>query len=290
MIFDKLCGIAERHWPELTPYLERARIFEFPGRAHEVLPKTLQKFDWWADNFFLPFDVVAVEDTASCVILADMTPNQTGLSQDRIFIDCFPMDNGGVEFADDVEIKTAVSAIAVHAYIIVTGKIRYDAVEEDKYLISGHLDDGMFASKDEVLMSRDKFRMYSNDSQLIGPELRNAGTGIEELMYFNTPDRFVVEVNHGIPRHNAKKIPRSGERPRYILLKPAEIRAKMGQNIPEDHIRKSPIPHERRRHTKVLRSEKFRHKQGQTIIVPATWVGATEFTEGKTHYKVLLDL
>ena len=89
MLFDKLCGLAERHLPHLIPILDQAALFHFPGRPHEFLTAQRDQIDYDQANelFYLPFPVVALEDDASVCILMDSEEGQLGLEGRRHFVD-----------------------------------------------------------------------------------------------------------------------------------------------------------------------------------------------------------
>lgn len=294
MVFDRLCAVAERHWPELRPYLDVARIFEFPGRAHEVLPKKVSNMERMHEEFFMPFDTVAIEDSAGVVVLRDTEKNQVGLHQKREFIDCFMAHQSMDEFGDSPTHKRheeeILRGIPADAMIISKGWIRYERIKEHQYAV-GELLESLYCTKDKILVPRDVFGKFMETDRLSisDPEIRNAMAAIEEIMYFNTADRFVVEVTNTSTKTRGKKILRSIERPHYILLKPGEIRERAGIKEDSSPTRQSPVLHERRRHTRLLLSDKFVHKQGQKIIIPATWVGETELYKGKTKYVIMID-
>ncbi len=65
MIFDKLCGVVERHFPEHFPMLRDAHLFRMARSSEEGHPTAAE--GWEPDeavieNFRLPFPVVAFED------------------------------------------------------------------------------------------------------------------------------------------------------------------------------------------------------------------------------------
>ena len=93
-------------------------------------------------------------------------------------------------------------------------------------------------------------------------------------MKMNLLSMFVVESS---PRRSrdpttARKEGRSHERPVYTMLTPGAIRR---QYIPSDGAptERTVGVHERRRHYRTLRSDRFKKMQGWTITTPATWVG-----------------
>jgi len=57
MIFDKLCGLVERHFPELRKPMLAAQIFEFADDPRDVLPTeyTEEEIKSHFDRFILPF-------------------------------------------------------------------------------------------------------------------------------------------------------------------------------------------------------------------------------------------
>ena len=113
---------------------------------------------------------------------------------------------------------------------------------------------------------------------------------LEEVMFFNSPSRFIFEeapAKTPNPKF-ARPVPRSPQRPLYTLLTPKEIRERL--RLPPLQEGGPKTPHERRRHYRTLRSEFFKHKQGQTIVIPACWVGPSEALHGAHRYKVRLDL
>lgn len=291
MIFDTLISIVERHFPnEFGKLVEDARLFIFPGKAHEVLPKRFERdvIDYIREYFVLPFDTVAVEDSASCVILKDLEKDAVGSSAYRQYIECLPIAANPEEFAMG-RLSSSYEMMKEYTdeFMITSGKIRFESVDEVGFLSEGRVDFLALCSKKEVLLSPVDLALYRVDPTITRPCMLNAKTALEEIMYFNNPSRFILEEEPINKRGKGKKIPRSPDRSKYVLLTPDEIRTKFG--LSEGGHGKV-APHERRRHPRILRSEKFVHKRGQTIIIPATWVGASEAIIGNTRYKVRLDL
>jgi hypothetical protein len=75
MLFDKLCGIAERHMPpKFSDILKKMHLFQFDEKTEEILSRlkwNREQEQFLRDNFFLPFQYVAIEDPASCVLFWD---------------------------------------------------------------------------------------------------------------------------------------------------------------------------------------------------------------------------
>lgn len=331
MIFDQLCAAIERHYPQerLMAWLKRASIFEFPGRLHEVAGGPEASAQWHErlggrefiyEHFFLPMPVLAVEDTASCVVLIDTEPEQVGLASSRFALECLPMSTDIEEFGiqmrtlDSAEIeqlrrqaaqdKDLVVITLTHlntATIPTDGKTGFYYHGEVVWMMVCSKRDGMTLSPQQgrALMAQDP----SGNQAMLDGAIRNAMAALDEVMYFNQPKRFVVERAAARPRgalgkkarSRLPKLLRSHERPHFILLDPGEIREKIGSTpgaagAPENGRRK-PAPHPRRRHYRTYRSDRYREDlRGQTVLVPATWVGPEEGEYQGRRYRVRLDL
>lgn len=301
MIFDAFCGIAERHYPEVIPLLRNAHLFEFPGDSHKVLPKTLDadQAELLSETFFLPFPIVAMEDPVSCVVLFDKEVNQQGIGGERFFAECLPLDYKHLSRTSDAtEMKLAEFASSPQGAVqisfgrVVDFKMRGSG-EGPPIHISGQVDRILVADKRKIYATEKQLlQRVADPSKITDAVLRNVLTAFEEVLYCNTPNRFVVErsdiASRPPPPH--LKIPRSENRPRYVLLTPDEIRQYVGKETGERSDRKAPIPHHRRRHYRKLTAERYKDARGKTICVPASWVGPDSGVHGKTHYKVRLDL
>lgn len=324
MLFDRLCGIVEKQYPNaaLQRLLRAARIFEFPGRIHEKA----EARDWVGfggsefvmENFFLPFPVVAIEDTASCIVLADDQPNQKGLNCPRVAIEImdmrapieeFGLSRDNVEHREKWEAAAHNSDMPLGASSVTVTKLLggREATAEERaqkpggtgLVFEGVSDISFLATTDHMLIDPVRARFTLRQSGIEREHglaaIANAVAALEEVMYFNTPNHFVVErsparVRQGKRSKLAPLIPRSEERPSYILLKAHEIRQRFG--IPDGPVneRKAPTPHARRRHYRTLSSDRYTTRQGEVIVVSASWVGPTEGTYKGRGYRVCLDL
>ena len=299
MIFDLLAGIVEKHAPEFVSLLHEAKLFGFPGRAHEILPHTItdEEVEFLREQFFLPFRVTAVEDTATCVVLVDRIPDQLGVSNLRFFIDCMPLAANNLEEFPSVKKEDRAiwegmdfpkGACAI-TFGLVAMEVNSDEPKRG-WRVKGQVLRIMAATKDAVLWdSNGQTEPVDPDSVI--EVLRNPASAMEEVMYFNAPNRFIVEKSAvKVPKNHlkSKMVIRSHERPTYTLLTPKDARALMRLTEP-GATGKHVTPHERRRHRRTLKSDKFVNKQGQTIVIPASWVGPSESVVGNKKYKILLE-
>lgn len=300
MLFDKLAGFIERHIPDMVPDLEQTALFEFPFRAHEaVAPGRFCQDD--LEHFFLPFPRTAIEDRATCTFLFDGSEKQVGLSTSKAFIDVLSMagsDDPGAFKGSlselDPEMRRWAKQEGLHQ--IALGRIFSMKLPEGStdYQASACVDrivivNGRGEIQSDMTMQEIKLMPGAEEScrGIIG----NVITSIEELMLINSdPEYFIFEKSPDKPRKSkAGRITRSPDRPRYIPLKPDAIRKMMGLMTPESQ-GATRQPHERRRHWRQLKSERFTHKRGQRILIDACWVGPSEALVGKTRYRVRLDI
>ena len=301
MIFDLFASIAERYMRGdfIEKLVREARLFYLPGRAHEFLPTEIDEEIVYSlgDDFFLPFKTVAIEDTASCIILHDTKKKQKGLQTGRIFSECMPLSKknlmemkGADDHIDEIESFEEDLDLPKDAAMITIGTLKMRPTSSKQYEADGVVQGVSLYSKSNgcILAAKDTYIIHESVTPHV---IKNAVTAIEEVMYFNTPNRFVLEVE---PVKIKKKkisngmIPRSHQRPKYTLLRPREIRRKMG--LPELETKGTKSPHWRRKHFRVLRSERFKKMRGKTLVIEATWIGPSEAVEKGKRYRVMLDL
>ena len=306
MIFDRLCAIAERHMEELKPLLDCCALFSLEKPAHEVARGSLeeQEVEFLNESFFLPFNTVAVEDPGSCVLLGNTEEEQRGMERPRFFLECLPFDQMDEEgFAQGTSgpwveqmREDLPGGCIIHAGEVKAGVEPATPQTPSRWNVGGRLDWIYVASKERVAAGpiRAETLAQGDYEGMRHSALTNAVAALEELWEANTPHRFVLEATPvKQPKRNSKKaqsmVPRSHQRPVYTLLTPEAIRERLGLAHPEGTGR-SVRPHERRRHFRTFKSPRFTQMRGKSVVIPATWVGPSEKTVSKHHYKVRLDL
>lgn len=318
MLFDKICKIAEREFPELEKELRQTRLFHFPGNPHQFLPTEIDEeiVKFLKEQFMLPFPSVVIEDNAGMVLIKDVKKNIKGIDQPRQFIDVVRMATPPEAFRDqeNESIKSKVAELQQDRII------DYDPV----VITSGMIDAVHWVSGKEFfaectlsgvmtafinLRGKKKHIQSIHSGLTLKTDLHpdkldlclksaamNAMTALQEILYANAPSKFILEISpikksKGKKSKKSDKIPRSDNRQKYILLKPREIRKLMKENLPrKGDKRKSPIVHERRAHPRTFHSDIFKKMKGKTIMIPAKWIGVSNKVIGNKRYKVMLDM
>ena len=308
MLFDALAAIAEKVFPDLFPMVKDARLFIFPGPAEETISPQLteEEIKFFEENFFLPFQIIAIEDHRSCVILMDQHKDTKGSSTRRGFIEIFSFNT------DNEKTKKGFRKVEQEAHVenvfnpdtygISVGFIeqfslhlKTENIENTEFNYNYHCAGSMLksglATKNKCHVPLEAPTNTPTSNAYAQATLRNAAVAFQQVFYFNNPNRFILEKT---PAKTKKKprdnfIPRSHDRPIYTILTPNEIRKKLG--LEESHTsHASPIAHERRRHVRVFKHPRFSKMQGKSIIVPASWIGPTEAQIKKSRYKVMTEI
>lgn len=301
MIFDKFCLLAEKHFPELKPLAEDAKLFVFDKPAHKYLRKDAgEEYAKYADIFALPFKITAIEDPASLIIFVDTEDDQIGFSKRRDFIEIMPWDQNEMGFRDEglydqdkkKFMEETMGLCKKSACSITAGSI-YELILKDKNMrINGEVSAVMLADEKKIHSTIDSRDFSKEQAAMLNQSgLMNAVAGIEELLTIVTAEKFILEEKPVREERQKKKILRSHQRPKYSILTAKEIRGKMDIAHPGLHgDRKGPVPHERRRHYRKLNKDGGYFKEDKIVAVKATWIGQSEKHIGNKFYKVRLDI
>jgi len=319
VIFDKLCGIVERHLHKQMSMLRNANLFVFDEPGDALITGMIDA----CDLSLLPFRTVAIDNGESCTVFYDREPDNVGLVCDRNFIQCLPVDNLSV--ADSHQITTncyfIYSGILRGVYPIHKDDPRMDIIQPDWVNensidangiygvgIDGDITRCMVVTKKHVL--NDIINGDRVDSEWTTEDktqaLSNVARTLQELQVINTPDRFILKKSSPKVRKKSprNRLLRSDKRPIYTILKPYEIREKLHMEHPtgEGTVKAS---HERRAHPRYYRNAKYKFdKNGKERpikydrngnayymfqMIPSCWIGASEKKIGNKVYKVILD-
>lgn len=315
MIFDMLARAVEKALPDFIPLLDQTKLFIFPGRAHEVLSDEDDiDFAFMRENFFLPFRNIAVEDTASCILLWDEERGQRGLACTRYFLECNSFATSTSEYNDKRGLsdcpgltKEEIAMMEKRAKEMPRGTIgvtmgkfnSIDVVFRDgrhQFLYDAEVTNAYVIGQNGIALPARLFAPTEEDmNRITNGTVRNAGAAIQEVHYLNSPERFILEeMPEDYERRRAKakkagRVVRRCDRPTYTPLYPKQIRKKL--RLPPLESGGPKRPHERRAHTRTYPDDPVRWPKahGKTIVVPSSWIGPSTATIGKKRYRVLLD-
>lgn len=286
MMFDKLCRTVERMGGQvkLTAMLKKAALFDL--KQHFITNRSSNATSLEIEErCFLPFEYVAFDFGRSAMFASHM--EEIGPAYDA--------------FAAGMHGQKSGTAIKIVAFSHIDKS--QDYVFTVCALQSWRGDDGtpMFragvssiAIVDPSLGVRKIFRADEIESDEMKSDASNLASRIDAnvtaaLCVINSPSNWVVKRENITARPVPKgAIPRSDQRPRYIVVSNDEIHRVIRDPNPENA--GTVKPHRRRAHSKLLKSEKFTWKRGQRIFVKACWVGPEQAEYGGERYKVCLDL
>ncbi len=317
VIFDQFCRCVDKALKSATAKkdliilslvagaLRHGAIFEFTESGESFLPKeyTKEQAAQMYDLFFLPFLTVIVIDKDGVTIIMDTDKRAQGLGCRRFWLDYMPdpFESDGAEAtrlqALIGERPKGARALSVLSYGAVDGcfiDAQAGGTKLQGRVKLSHLL-GFDSESASICFSFTGAEYMKNFYDRRDSPGRNAMVAVQEIWYSNRPDKFIVERT---PRHVRKvespKIPRLYERSTYRILDSKQAVRLIHPDIDmlSNHTgKKLRSGHPRARHFRTLRSDKFVHAQGKTIIVSSTWVGPQERTDSKgVRYKVRLDV
>ena len=203
MIFDQLCGIVER--TELSMYkdiVERSKLFKFPRAPEDMLPKDTEHAAFVKDHFCLPSPIVAIEDDRSVVLLRDPQSDSRGLEVSRWFLECRPLSQDDIEGVTPEKIQSVSKGkqfYSVAVGCIISHGFTCSKSEATMHILHGNVDVQYLVTLDKLIANVSSPYIAYDVSRCILIDIKVA---LEELIYFNNHDRFIMEVK---PSSRAKK-------------------------------------------------------------------------------------
>lgn len=325
-IWDFHAACVERFVPSAAPILRQARLFCFPHNPADVLPKSVdpKRCDFWRENFMLPYPITAIEDKAGMVIMWDSplfasenwratftkasqsselknlhpivvpTEPSKGMFERRFFLDVIPtwaIREGSAKRWDSDAYYPEEDAV-----MVTFGVCLPDLVAPSKWNMTGEALGYWCLSKKGLLWDSRNKELSRLLPQAVDPALQNAKCFMEEVMWFNDPDRFVVEERgpqavETRPKNRKGKIRSAEERPVYHSWTPLDIRRLREPGASKDDGTESKKRgHWRRGHFRTLKADRYARSgmQGKTVLVRPTFVGEETFYVERSHYRILL--
>lgn len=292
MIFDKLCMFVERGLPpdqarELSRGLREAAVFKVNEADVRSACGVTHKDDVeFPRRMFLPFDWTWIEtEDYGCLLTTD-----TGTVMEKGDFFKEVVGDEGDPYTSVPEMYQVTVSTSSMGVLIVFGA-----------LIPFRNLDGRFSFKCAAasvgVINRGnicKLRgVHSAFGQLTDRESdalqQQMSHGPQALQLVNSPGNWIVKRENVTARPVQKgRVPRSDQRPRYIVVSDKEIERVIRDPNPANvgTVR----PHRRRAHSHLLKSERFTWKRGQRVFVKACWVGPETAEYGGERYSVCLDL
>lgn len=320
MLYDKFCNITEKkllpsHAEDLK-MLRDLKLFWFEPLAHD-LPNTFVN----PDSVYLPYQSVGIEDKASLIIFNDVEPDQVGFECQRDFIEVLSThstegfnDHGKFDdIKDQARLHNEIISIARGRLVKITNYKDTSFRDSHRWRAEGYMtlmDTIDYTDKEVVKVKCDEqiihewciarghdiYKALNNPlihdtimyDWCLSNTLRNVMASLQEISFLNSSNHFILE-DTPIKKRKLKKghLHRSHERSKYIMLKPSQIRSKLGiDDAVGGSGRRSPRPHDRRAHPRVL--NRGTDKQ-RVIRVKSSWIGPSQAQTSKRIYKVILD-
>lgn len=265
MIFDKACGVAERHFPELADALNNAHLFVFDKPSHEIVLDEAG-YEEGVATFHLPFPKVAIEDGASLFLLEDSAPDQFGPNAERRWWEVVSFNVNFDHFNQSSQSKVrfeldALSGRFGQNAVLIHAGLLFNAWFQDRRVsvAASHAHTWIVDKKRGLLehISAEQYEQMHGTPNFVGETAPNLPTVIEQVAYINSPTQFVVQETpkKSEKQKKAKKILRTHQRPTYTVISKKKIKAYFAQKGPSleaGEARRSPVPHIRRKHVRRL--------------------------------------
>jgi len=302
MFFNDLCKIAEQSpQGQLSEFLRVANRFVVPDSLPLDDRNIAETPEELLSTFTLPFTECTVEIEDSVCLIGDTLNNQIGFSSPR-FVSTYepfsPPKNGEVApvgFPEKGNLTTLAAGVLEGDKHSVFFNIK-------RIQVFNNLE--LFADLDipakTILFQDQKGGVPIKEGDQFIDEYREIITKsimsrLAVFLFLGSTKHFVVEERPKkvIDPFTSKKIPRAHQRSEFTLLTPDQIRKTYDLTEGEGtHSQKVTLksPHERRRHKRVLRHERFGDNIGKVIDVAACWVGPTTAVKGNKIYIVRYDL
>ena len=284
MLFDRLCRAAERHecLDFLRHWLNVARLFAFDDDGTVPAPKQ-------ADQFALPFAVTAVNSgERACTIFHQQADDWTTGHQFLFAYDLLRLMQHFSQIGQPVVPPSVAQSLSFNPplMLVAHGTCRLEADCNGYRLVVGFYKNRQWYIKGDGIWVFPCENHSLDTQQSIVASIQHSAVMVSAI---NDPQRFVLEQSPVRERHWDKhRILRSHDRPQYTILKPQEIRQRLGLPPPEEP-GTSKCPHERRGHFRTFHSERFVYVKGQRKWIDAMWIGPSESIVRNTRYRVVLD-
>lgn len=289
MLFDKLCGFAEKSGRKyLLDLLNRAAIFQVNREESVPEMQSISKdVDEFRSRFFLTLDPMWIETATEGVLFSSTQSNEILEAVQE-----HHPNPHGVKFENPLYMICVGRTTKRGEYICFVGfSVFNEGADGKPHWMSAVQAAGRFDEKGRgELYLLDELPGVERQRDNITMSLQDiSGSGLAGMILANSPRSFVFTKEYIHARTVIRgKVPRSDQRLRYIIVSDKDVERVL--RIPNPENKDTVSPHRRRAHTKLLKSEKFTWKRGERVFVKACWVGPESAEYGGERYTVCLDL
>ena len=317
MFFDTVCGIVERHVPDMVDTFRQTHVFDFVTGSKEHYKYYSDKIpDEDITDFYLPYKNTCIVAGKNVLILKDLVAGAVGCHHERVFIMAESPDDSLIkEFSRQENMTVPNDLVFILGGTVSMGVEQIISKGERRAEIQVN---GKMGIKAVATKKRIDFDPEPDDpkgEKEFDAAMQKAFAMMKLLNHVNKPENFILEttpVKTNKKGKKSKKIPRTHDRPIYTILQPFKIREQM--HLPqvggtgEKGSKKK--PYECRRHTRFLSDKKYRFdkvtgeelplkvipygpRMGELYYketpIPAYWVGLKENIVKGKRYRVILD-
>lgn len=192
MLYHRLLAMARSHLTPIAPLVEAATLFSLDLAPHDSLARAWghEKRLAVARDFALPYQIIAIEDRASVVILADQFPGRRGLAAHRIFVECLPADQltDHGAFSDPFDEKLLHRDIVARtdpgSVIVTFGTFQSPAQERRQFIVGGQVVQAIAGTPGRLRMNWDDIDPQTPVGLLAyEAAMKAAMTAVEEIVH-----------------------------------------------------------------------------------------------------------
>jgi len=321
-VFNRFCRVCDKILrPEanrsemarkICDYIDHSPMFSFDAEREKVVLETAKSLTHEQRVLPppMPFDTCLLVDTMGVVLFFDVNDFEAGektVGEQKIF-----RDMGVVTFCSN----TAMDEVAIDSFSLIVGRVEVSCPPNGnvgrRYFVKGNVLAwiGIGGQEDNAIVQDipEHVVPYTKDEKeaipaggievddetygraVKGDFMASVDCGLDQLHYINLPRHYLVVDTpaHVKPRAKHVKTPRFNDRPKVLMVDPMKVHVIRPPSAGGGGEHASPIPHMRRGHTKVLKAERYKNKRWSVIHIHPTWVGPTEWSHGRSQYKVIV--
>lgn len=321
-VFNRFCKVCDKIVRPLAgssktanricDLIDNSPIFSFDAEREKVVLETAKSLTHEQRVLppTMPFDSCLLVDTMGVVLFFDAVDYDDGVK----VIDDYKVyrDVNVITFCSN----DAMDEIAVGSFSFITGKVEISCPPNGsigrRYFVKGDVQAwiGIIGNEDNCItqtipefiipITSAERKAIPDGGMTVGDEtygravkgdfMASVDCGLDQLHYINLPRHYLVVDTPAHVKSRAKhvKTPRFNDRSKVLMIDPMKVHIIRPHSVSGGGEHASPVPHLRRGHTKVLKAERYKNKRWAVIHIHPTWVGPTEWSHGRSQYKVIV--